>query len=165
MSLDRFYKKLWSIKESIKEDIRSLGDKIQFITPLVFITYSACYLTNHISKVFVASFLVAIIIMSLTKAMFNAPRPYEVDGTKNPELDLDWSLREGNSFVSGHTTSALIGGIFWFQINDFMGFVGVMLGLITGVTRIVAKEHWLRDIIGAAVISVSIYLIDIAYFL
>lgn len=165
MNLDSFYNKLWSIKESIKDDIKSVGDYLQYITPMVFIIYSACFLDNHVSRVFVCAFAAAMIIMSLLKALFNAPRPRETQGTDNPDLDLDWSPDEGNSFVSGHTASSLMGGIFWFQINEWMGLLGIALGLFTGLSRIIAKAHWLRDVIGAIILDVAIYVICVLYFL
>ena len=165
MSLDSFYNKLWSIKESIKDDIKSIGDYLQYVTPIVFIVYSACFLDNHTSRVFVCAFAVAMIIMSLLKALFNVSRPREVEGTDNPDLDLDWSPDEGNSWPSGHTMSAMMGGVFWFQINEWIGLLGIALGLFTGLSRIIAKAHWLRDVLTSTVISVVIYAVCVLYFL
>lgn len=165
MNLDSFYNKLWSMKESIKEDIESLGDYLQYITPIGFIIYSACFLDNHTSKVFVCAFAVAMLIVVILKAIFDAPRPREVGTTDNPDLDLDWSPTDGNSWPSGHTASALMGGIFWFQINDWAGYCGVALGLITGLSRIIAKAHWVRDVVTSLIISIVIYVICVLYFL
>ena len=165
MNLDSFYNKLWSIKESIKDDIKSIGDYLQYATPMVFIIYSACFLDNHVSRVFVCAFAVAMIIMSLLKALFNAPRPREIEGTDNPDFDLDWSPDDGNSWPSGHTMSAMMGGVFWFQINEWIGLLGITLGLFTGLSRIIAKAHWLRDVLTSTVISVAIYVICVLYFL
>lgn len=159
------YNKLWNMKESIKNDIVSLGDYIQYLTPIGFIIYSACYLDNHTSRVFVISFTIALLIMTLLKGLFNNPRPREVEGSDNPTLNLEWSPDEGNSFPSGHTMSAMMGAMFWFQINDFVGFIGICLGLICAVSRIVAKAHWLRDVCTSSAISAMIYFIDLQYFL
>lgn len=163
--LDHFYTKLWSIKESVKDDIKSAGDYIQYITPIFFISYSACFLTNQVSRVFVLSFIIALLIMTFLKGITNAPRPREIEGTDNPDLDLDWSPDEGNSWPSGHTISAMTGGIFWFQINEWAGIIGVCLGLFTGLSRIIAKAHWLRDVCTSSAIAVIIYLVDLKYFL
>ena len=103
--------------------------------------------------------------MALIKACFNNPRPSEVEGTDNPDLELDWSPTEGQSFISGHSLSAILGGIFWFEIGTTWGIIGLTLGLLTGLTRIIAKAHWLRDVIGAGVLSTILYLIAHYYFL
>lgn len=153
-----FYDKLWGIKESVKSDIRSLGDKLQMLTPVVFVVYEACYGDHYTSKVFVAAFIINMAICSLLKALFNNPRPREVDGSKNPELDLDWSPNKGNSFPSGHTASAMIGAFFWFEISVYAGVIGLLLGVITALSRIIAKAHWLRDVATSTVIACAIYL-------
>lgn len=114
---------------------------------------------------FVVTFVIAMIIMSLCKALFNAPRPREVEGDDNPDLKLDWTPRDFNSFVSGHTMSAMVGGIFWFQIDPWLGVVGVALAVITGLSRIIAKAHWLRDVVGSTIVATILYVIDVLYFL
>ena len=159
------YTKLQGIKESIKQDIKELGDKLQFFTPIAFIVWCACFGTNHLAIVFVVTFVIAMIIMSLCKALFNAPRPREVEGDDNPDLKLDWSPRDGNSWISGHSLSAFLGGIFWFQIDPILGCVGALLGLITGLSRIIAKAHWIRDVVSSVILSVILYGIDLVYFL
>ena len=132
---------------------------------MAFIVWCACFGTNHLAIVFVATFAVAMIIMSLCKALFSAPRPREVEGDDNPDLKLDWSPRDFNSFVSGHTMSAMVGGIFWFQIDPWLGVVGVALAVITGLSRIIAKAHWLRDVIGSTIVATILYVVDVLYFL
>lgn len=153
------------MKDSIKDDIKSLGDYLQFVTPIAFIVYSACFMTNHVSRVFVISFVVAMLICSLMKALTSAPRPREVEGDKNPDLELDWTPKSFNSWPSGHTMSTMAGGVFWLQINEWVGAIGIALGLITGLSRIIAKAHWLRDVVTSSVIAIAIYVIDVLYFL
>ena len=159
------YDKLWSIKESVKADIVSLGDKLQLLTPVLFIIYQACYGSHHTAKVFVVAFALNMIICSLLKAIFNNPRSRETEGDKNPDLDIDWSPNEGNSFPSGHTASAMIGAFFWFEINTYVGIVGLALGVITALSRIIAKAHWLRDVVTSAIIACIIYVVCRLYIL
>lgn len=157
--------KLQGFKESIKQDIKQLGDKLQFFTPIAFIVWCACYGSYKLAIVFVATFAAALIIMSLCKAIFNAPRPREVEGDNNSDLRTDWSPTDGNSFVSGYTISAMVGGIFWFQIDPALGCIGVMLGLITGLSQIITKAHWAQDVVGSTAVATILYVIDIVYFL
>lgn len=157
MNLDKFYTKLWNIKESVKKDIKKLGDYMQFITPVAFLVYIACFGDTTLGRVFCAAYIAGTIIQVLLKALFNNPRPREVDTTNNPDLDLDWSVGEGDSFPSGHTMSAMVGGIFWFEINWCIGLIGIGLGLVTGLSRIIAKAHWLRDVLTSTVVAVILY--------
>lgn len=159
------YDKLWSIKDSIKADLTSLGDDLRIYLPVAFITYEACFGDHHTAKVFVIALAIALALMSLLKALFNSPRPREITSNEAPELDLDWSPDEGNSFVSGHTTSAMLGGIFFFEGGILLGIIGLLLGIVTGLSRVVSKAHWIRDVLGASALSIVIYIICKVWFL
>lgn len=159
------YDKLWSIKDSIKADLTSLGDDLRIYLPVAFITYEACFGDHHTARVFVIALAVALALMSLLKGLFNSPRPRETTDNEAPELDLDWSPNEGNSFVSGHTTSAMLGGLFFFEFGLMYGIIGVVLGALTGLSRVVSKAHWIRDVVGASALSLIIYVVCKLYFL
>jgi membrane-associated phospholipid phosphatase len=168
--LDKFYLKMWGIKESLKNDIVKLGDYLQLVTPIVFLIYSSCFLGTYISRVFIVSYIIANIIQVLLKSLFNNPRPSETEGTDNPDLNFDWSVNEGESFPSGHTMSAMIGGVFWLLMPKcgnipFLGIFGILLGVITGISRVIAKAHWLRDILTSSLISGIIYWIAYTYYI
>lgn len=150
------YTHLWNIEESIKEDLGDLGDKLRFFVPIAFIVYSACFLDQHISRVFVVTFAISMIIMSLMKGIFNELRPRQ-DIDDDPHLSLDWSPDEGNSFPSGHAMSAMVGGVFWFEIHWIVGIIGVALGAITCFSRVVVKAHWIRDVLTSSIIAVMLY--------
>jgi membrane-associated phospholipid phosphatase len=151
--LDWFYNKCWNISDNIKETIREIGDHLQIATPIGFLIYTAWTGQSHLAKVFTLTWLGCAIVQITLKALFNNPRPSEIEGTINPPLDLDWSIQSGNSFVSGHTTCAISGGIFWLEISFGWGLVGIILSEFVGMSRIISKNHWLRDVIGANVIA------------
>lgn len=159
------YEKLWSMSEDIKDDIKSLGDYLQYATPMIFIIYEACFGSHNTSRIFCITFVISLIIMSVLKALFNNPRPREVETSDNPDLDLDWSPRDGNSFPSGHTMSAMVGGVFWFEIDPYVGILGIGLGLFTGLSRVIAKAHWFRDVLTSTLIACILYIVAKVYFL
>jgi membrane-associated phospholipid phosphatase len=105
--------------------------------------------------------------IGVTRAnIFNNIRPSEDESnTKAPAMDLDWSPSEGNSFPSGHTMAAVCGGVFWFEISFYMGVLGLFLGLLTGASRVIAKKHWLRDVLTSTSVSISLYLMATYFFL
>ena len=156
--LDYLYNKFWGIKASLKNDLRELGDNLQFITPLVVIAY--CVLTPdlYLLKGFLACYGICLVIQLFLKALFNNPRPNEIGwNTRNPNLRLGWSPYKGNSFPSGHTMSAMCGGIFWTNMLTlpwFVGWIGISLGLITALSRLSARAHWMRDVFTSAIIAI-----------
>ena len=159
------YDKLWSIKDSVKEDLTALGDNLRFALPVAFIVTQACFGDHNTSRVFCIALVIALALMSLLKGLFNSPRPRETTDNEAPELELDWSPDEGNSFVSGHTTSAMLGGLFFFEFGVIYGIIGVVLGALTGLSRVVSKAHWIRDVVGASVLELIIYVVCKLYFL
>lgn len=163
--MKEFFTEQLVLNEKTKDIIETIGDYLQFLTPIFYLCYSLAHNSHYETVVFVLTFVLGLCISSLLKAIFNNERPYETDSTDNPDLNVDWSPRQGNSFPSGHTLSAMLGGLFWFQINPWFGCVGVALGCFTGFSRMVANAHWLRDILGAVTIAVTLYSIAVIYFL
>ena len=161
------YEKIWSLKETwFGLKLRELGDYIQIGCPAFFLVWSACFGTNELSRVFILTFLTAMGIYLLLNGLFNNIRPSEDESnTKAPAMDLDWSPSEGNSFPSGHTMAAVCGGVFWFEISFYMGVLGLFLGLLTGASRVIAKKHWLRDVLTSTSVSISLYLMATYFFL
>jgi membrane-associated phospholipid phosphatase len=161
--LDRFYHTMWGFrKTTVGSILVEAGHHLQIVTPVVFFIYSACRLGSPITKVFVISYAISEAIQGSLKVLFNNPRPNEVEGTVNPPLKLEWSVDIGDSFPSGHTMSAMVGGIFWFQMRyicgyPVMGIIGVLLGIVTGLSRIISRSHWLRDVVASWVTAVIIY--------
>lgn len=158
------YEKLWAWPENVRETITEAGDILQYILPIFFIAYQACFGTHLVSIVFVLSLGTALILMSLIKAIFNNARPRELNTDDNPDLDLDWSPTEGNSFVSGHSTAAMTSALAYFYINEYFGAVAVLLAVFVGFSRIVAKAHWLRDVLCAFALSAAIVLLYYYFF-
>jgi membrane-associated phospholipid phosphatase len=161
--LDRFYHTMWGLrKTTVGSILVETGHRLQIITPVVFFIYSAYRLGSPITKVFVISYAVSEAIQGSLKVLFNNPRPNETEGTVNPPLKLEWSVDVGDSFPSGHTMSAMTGGIFWFQMRyicgyPVMGIIGVLLGIVTGLSRIISRSHWLRDVAASWVTAAMIY--------
>lgn len=169
--MNKIYNKLWSINQETKNKLKEAGDLLRYLTSIIFITYSACFLDNHTSRIFVISLGIALLLMEAIKWIFNNPRPREWDDnpnndpTDNPDLDLDWSPKEGNSFISGHVTGAMYGGLWWFIAGWEWGILGVLLGVVTAISRIVVKAHWIRDVVCASVLSLIVFLVSTYYFL
>ena len=159
------YRKLWGIKDSVKADLRKVGDHLQFITPIFVIVYGIMSGDIRLLQVFFYYYLGCTVIHVLLKWLFNNPRPSEIDTDINPQLQFQWSVNKGDSFPSGHTMSAVSGGVFWFNICPYLGVIGIILGIFTAFTRIVVRAHWLRDVGTSSVIAIAMWGITDYYFL
>lgn len=156
--MQKFYEKIWNMKDSIVKELEKLGDYIQFLTPIVILLWIAL-VTGDVAegRKFVICFAITMSIYLLLNALFNNPRPSQTDSPTNPDLNLDWSPTEGNSFPSGHTMAAMTGGVFWFDISNTWGMVGVFLGVICAFSRLAAEAHWVRDVVTSSIVSVAVY--------
>ena len=159
--LDKFYQKLWSIPEKYRKIIQKCGDILQIAIPLSLVITLLIIQDWYTLELFVMYFIIAMLIQVLLKALFNNPRPREIQSTDNPHLDLDWSPDEGNSFCSGHTLSAMTGALFWFYLSNIVGIIALILAIFTAFSRLVARAHWLRDVLVASLISLILFIISL----
>lgn len=159
------YRILWNIPSNMKDDIRKMGDHIQFLTPIVVVLY--CILDGNIPMLreFIIYYLICTAIQVLLKWAFNAPRPSQSDSETNPLPKWEWSVNRGDSFPSGHTMSAISGGLFWTLFafgQPWVGIAGILLGLITALSRMIVRAHWLLDVGTSIIIASIVFLIMIS---
>ena len=163
------YEKLWALPENVKDVIQDWGDYLQYILPILTLVLSIFFMSHHFLWVYVGYFAVSMAVMMLSKAIFNNPRPREVedfeDPDDNPDVDLDWSPDEGNSLMSGHSAAAMSGAIPAIWINPWLGAFMVVLACFVGFSRIVAKAHWIRDVVCAYASSAVLWGIAVYFFL
>lgn len=163
------YEKLWALPEATRDVIRECGDYLQYILPITTLVLSYFFMDHHFLYVYIGYFVVCMAIMMLSKAIFNNPRPREVEDSEdpddNPDLDLDWSPDEGNSAYSGHSSSAVCGAYPAFCIDPWLGSVMIILVCFVGFSRIVAKAHWIRDVVLAFVVNLILWVGTVYIFL
>ena len=159
------YRILWNIPSNMKDDIRKIGDHIQFLTPIVVVLY--CILDGNIPMLreFIIYYLICTAIQVLLKWAFNAPRPSQTESETNPLPKWEWSVNRGDSFPSGHTMSAISGGLFWTLFafgQPWVGIAGILLGFITALSRMIVRAHWLLDVGTSIIIASIVFLIMIS---
>ena len=161
------YEKLWALPENVKDVIQDLGDYLQYGLPILTLVLSLFFMPHHFLWVYVGYFAVSMAVMMLAKALFNNDRPREVEDSEdpddNPDLDLDWSPDAGNSVYSGHTSAAVCGAYPAFYIDPWLGGVMIILACFVGFSRIVAKAHWIRDVVLAFVVNLILW-VGVVYF-
>ena len=175
-----FYQIFWNLPKNHEEQLGKLGDVVQYTNPLIFLVYAIfATLVNlfngaensfRLLTVFVCTYAITALIQVILKFLFNQPRPRTeiAKGNQgiNPDLNFEPKIDGQNSFPSGHTMSAMTGGMFWFQmtfgvvqLGVLFGIIGFTLGILTAFSRIVQLAHWVRDVGFSIVVSVLAYFI------
>lgn len=163
--VQKLYLQIWNWPDHIKQIIGTVGDWLQYLLPISILAY--CLIVFGITYptyMYVGYFIACVCTSSLIKALFNNIRPRNWDDIsttpeQSPDMNLDWSPREGNSFVSGHTAAAFAAVWPAMLINPLFGVITLMLALFVGFSRMVVKAHWLRDVLGSIVLDSCIALI------
>ncbi len=134
--------------------LEKLGDVLQYVLPWLALFLSIFYAPSSVpagllqitAAFWAGASLLIVGIASVVKALSNFTRfGVRPNGGKN-------------SFPSGHTAGAFIGPTYLHFLFGFDILVALMYGLamLTGVSRVVAKKHWWRDVIGGALLSTSL---------
>lgn len=156
--LKDFYLELYSTKN--KELYRQIGDYLQYFGMFVVIIYAIILQNFDFFLKFVVFYTSCVLVAWFLKGIFNNRRPNEFPDNetnpKNEKLKLELSIKEGNSFPSGHTASAMT-AIYLFQVDYTLGVIGLLVGLFTAWTRLINRKHWLRDVGFSIVADIVIY--------
>lgn len=94
--------------------------------------------------------LVVLIAVTLMRYLINAKRPYEVyDYT--PAVPKS---TKGKSFPSRHTASAFIIAMAFMYLKFELGIIMLVIATVIGITRVVSGAHFVRDVVGGALIGI-----------
>ena len=93
-----------------------------------------------------------LIVVSILRLIINAKRPYEaMDYTPAVEKSTT-----GKSFPSRHTVSAFIIAMAFMYLQPTVGAIMLVLAAAIGVTRVLSGVHYIRDVVGGAIIGTVI---------
>lgn len=134
----------------MKITLTKLGDILTLLIPVLTLILTFFIDKNEIGK-FVLAYALANFSCYLIKGFTYANRPRTLLDHKIKWFD--WSFDDGNSFPSGHTTSAMCGAIYATMLFPLVGFVLLILAIICAYSRIKAMAHFMRDVFFGTVIS------------
>lgn len=86
---------------------------------------------------------ITFILCTFMRKIFNRKRPYEVLNI-TPIINKD---KEGQSFPSRHMVSAGVIIVASFYVNNIMGIVMLVVGLMIGIIRPIAGVHFIKDVV------------------
>ena len=162
----------WEIEIlQILQGIRSQGltammEAISFMAESIFLVTIIATLYWCIDKKKTSRMAWILLFSGLTngiiKNIIKAPRPFE-KGIVSP---LRIETATSYSFPSGHTQSATTFwlGSAWILNNKSIAIIGMMMILLTGISRLYLGVHWPIDIIGGIITGIlSIIIADLLY--
>lgn len=153
----KFLSEFFTASKSRFNTIKALHDILPAIMMLLY-PMQLIYLliTEGLkSEVFLKATLVplfVLVLVTVIRYIINAKRPYEVYDF-SPAIKKD---TKGKSFPSRHTASAFIIALAFLYIDTSVGIVMLVLATAIGITRVLSGVHFIRDIIGGALISTLI---------
>ncbi|MBR2715502.1 MAG: phosphatase PAP2 family protein [Ruminococcus sp.] len=127
---------------------------VSYPVQLLYLMFTTGFKNETFLKVTLVPLGVLIIVTAL-RYIVNAKRPYEVyDYTPAVAKST-----KGKSFPSRHTASAFIIAMAFLYLDISLGVIMLILSTVIGITRVLSGVHFIKDVIGGALISIIIGLI------
>ena len=114
---------------------------------LVYKTFSFRILTGILTLLVSA---VGFFAVTAARALINAPRPYEVYSI----FPAPPKNRKGKSFPGRHAFSAFLVATLAFPLYPVLAIVGLVLGVLLSVSRVLLGIHFVRDVVCGAVLGI-----------
>lgn len=105
------------------------------------------------SEMFLKSLFVplgVLIFVTVLRYIIDAKRPYEVYNY-TPVVSKN---TKGKSFPSRHTASAFIIAMTFLYVETSLGVIMLIMATLIALTRVLSGVHFVRDVIGGALISI-----------
>jgi membrane-associated phospholipid phosphatase len=138
------FSELWQYMMSPKGagKLEALGDVLQYAiawAAIVLVAFTGNVLLAH---AWLYAGLCQIIVVEGLKRALN----HTTLGTRPNGSD--------HSFPSGHTAGAFFGAAFITVVwGIWWGIIPLALAVLTGISRVVSKNHWPRDVVAGAIIA------------
>lgn len=153
----KFLSEFFTTTKSRSNLLKALHDILPAIM-MLFYPMQVVYLLfteGFKNEAFLKVTLVPLAVLALVTAMryiINAKRPYEVF-SYSPAVPKN---TKGKSFPSRHTASAFIIAMAFLYLDTTLGIIMMVLATVIGITRVLSGVHFVRDVIGGALISIII---------
>ncbi len=104
---------------------------------------------RNMIKLAILSFLIAFLIAFVAGIFYYDPRPFVVE-----HIDPLIPHQPDNGFPSDHTLIAMVMAATVFVFRRKLGILLGVLGILVGISRVVAEVHHPIDIVGSIVIAI-----------
>ena len=148
---------------------RTTGDYMQKVLPAVALVVSLILSYKDCLSDYVIPFVIGTVLIQVFKFVTYTPRPSQQTPMDNPfkwrAIQFKWSPNDGDSFMSGHT-GASFGGAFYIAMTCslWLGVPALLLATTVGLSRILCKAHYVRDVISSVILTFVIQYIALFWF-
>lgn len=135
-----------------------LGEDGLYIPVLIYIGFKK----KHLVMPFITMWILKIIISSVLKPLFNAPRPMTVYADSGLDIHLvEGKVHAWQSFPSGHTMTAFALAAFLAILirNKFWGVLLLILAILVAYSRVYLFQHFPKDVFAGSIFGVFVVLI------
>ena len=131
-----------------------LTKAVYILYPLLLLYLAATHLTDMDPGLLPAVLVpgISFVLVSIFRYLYNAPRPYEMPGAKEPVIKKD---APGKSFPSRHIFSIFIIAVTLFWVWPIPGIIVGIAGTVLAVCRVMGGVHFPRDVIAGALIGIA----------
>lgn len=146
------------MKETTRKTIIALNyiltKAVYILYPLLLLYLAATHLTDMDPGLLPAVLVpgISFVLVSIFRYLYNAPRPYEMPGAKEPVIKKD---APGKSFPSRHIFSIFIIAVTLFWVWPIPGIIVGIAGTVLAVCRVMGGVHFPRDVIAGALIGIA----------
>ena len=146
------------MKETTRKTIIALNyiltKAVYILYPLLLLYLAATHLTDMDPGLLPAVLVpgISFVLVSIFRYLYNAPRPYEMPGAKEPVIKKD---APGKSFPSRHIFSIFIIADTLFWVWPIPGIIVGIAGTVLAVCRVMGGVHFPRDVIAGALIGIA----------
>lgn len=125
--------------------LEKIGDLLQYFVPWMALLAVALFGTQEGAWMWLYGSATVVGVTSVMKALFN-----------KTALGVRPNGGE-HSFPSGHTSGAFSGAAFVLWYFGWMwALIPLGLAILTGLSRVLAKKHWVRDTIVGALLALAV---------
>ncbi len=154
---EKNYKRIIKFFSERKFACNALKFCYRFLPLLLFIGYPALIVYVFFSnpaclfKIILVPLGVFLLVTVLRKVI-NEQRPYEKYSTPS----LFGKTTKGQSMPSRHTASAFIISLAILYVNAELGIAALSVSLLITISRVLAGVHFIRDVVAAMLLSVTV---------
>ena len=154
---EKNYKRIINFFNERKFAKNALNFCYKYLPLLLFIGYPmliAYVFFNKIGDIFkiVLVPLCVFLLVTILRRLINEQRPYE----KYNANSLFNKKTKGQSMPSRHTASAFIISLAILYVNTALGIVALSVSLLITLSRLLSGVHFIRDVLVAMLLSISI---------
>lgn len=149
------YCRMTALLRRYPESVAALRGINRALTALCYVLYPVLLLWRYSAgDARLARFVlvpgISFVLVSIFRALYNAPRPYEqgIDALMQKKT-------KGHSFPSRHVFSAFIIAMAWLAVSPGTGAALLTAGILLALIRVLGGVHYPRDVLAGAATGIA----------